>query len=206
MALSSSAEGVLAPADLGVMFAIAESAIIEGLRGRRPSTPSLESLTPSLREPRGVFVTLTVDDELNGCIGSLSGEEPLGQGVARHAWSAAFADPRLPALRWSDWAGLVIEVSVLSPLEEIPARTRREVIEEIRPGVDGVLISAGARRGVFLPAVWEQLPEPEDFLDHLLLKAGMSSRSWPEGMEAWRFTARKYSRHTAERAASSSAG
>ena len=106
--------------------AIAERAIADGLLGRPLSAPPVELLPPALREHRGIFVTLTVVGTLNGCIGSIAGIEALGHGSARHAWSAAFADPRLPALAHHDYDRLVIEVSVLSPLMTLPATSRQD--------------------------------------------------------------------------------
>jgi len=98
MAPSPSADGALAADDASLLLDIADAAIVEGLVGGPPSAPPLALLPAALRQHVGVFVTLTVDGDLNGCIGTIEGEEPLGHGTARHAWSAAFADPRLPAL------------------------------------------------------------------------------------------------------------
>ena len=148
----------------------------------------------------GVFVTLHVSGELNGCIGSIDGAEPLGQVVARHAWSAAFADPRLPPLPISDYPALSIEVSVLSPLRRIASGTREDVIKRLRPGEDGLVLEQGPRRALFLPSVWAQIPDPERFLDHLLYKAGMRPGSWPGGIRAWCFTTQTFSRPAGRRA------
>ena len=199
MAPSSSAEPPLASADVELLLDIADRAVVDGLLGGLPSATPLPLLPAALREHAGVFVTLTVDGELNGCIGTIEGVEPLGHGAARHAWSAAFADPRLPALRRVDYEHLVIEVSVLSPVSPMPAASRGELVGALRPGVDGLVIAAGAQRGVFLPAVWEQLPEAGAFVDHLQLKAGLSPRWWRAGTRAWRFTATKHARRAGER-------
>jgi len=188
----------LTDADVELLLDLADAAIVDGLLGRPPGAPPAAALPIALREPRGVFVTLTVDGDLNGCIGSIQGVEPLGRGAARHAWSAAFADPRLPPLRRADYERLTIEVSVLSPLAPIPATTRHDLLHQLRPAVDGLVIAAGPRQGVFLPAVWAQLPEPAMFLDHLQLKAGLRPGWWPPDMQAWRFTAGKFSRRAGE--------
>ena len=139
-------------------------------------------------------MTLNVRGQLNGCIGSIEGVEPLGLAVARHAWSAAFTDPRLPPLHRVDYTHLDIEVSVLSPLSPLPADARNDLLGALRPGVDGLLIGAGSRRAVFLPSVWEQLPSADMFVDHLLRKAGLAPDVWPDDLRAQRFTAQKIRR------------
>ena len=198
MVPSRSSDMKLTPHERELLLDIADAAIVGGFLGVPPSAPPDALLPGALREHVGVFVTLMVDGQLNGCIGSMEGVEPLGHGVARHAWSAAFADPRLPRLRPMDYSRLRIEVSVLSPLTAMLAVSRHQVLDQLRPGVDGLVIAAGSRQGLFLPAMWEQLPEPEVFLDHLLLKVGLVPGWWPEGMRAWRFTAETFARDVGE--------
>ena len=199
MERSRSADAAPHGREAALLLDLADDAIVDGLQGRPLVRPDVDALPPALREPRGVFVTLTVDGELNGCIGTIDASEPLGCAVGRCARSAAFSDPRLPPLRPEDYASLTIEVSVLSPLTPIPATSRQQVLDQLRPGVDGLQITAGPRQAVFLPAVWEKLPAPTDFLDHLLRKAGLRSGTWPPRMRAWRFTADKLARHAGDR-------
>ncbi len=139
-------------------------------------------------------MTLTVAGELNGCIGNVEGIEPLGHAVARLALSAAFDDPRLPALRPVDYPHLTIELSLLSGLSTIAAGSRADLLRALRPHHDGVVVTAGPRQGLFLPSVWEQLPSPDEFLDHLWIKAGLTPRTWPTDLRAFRFTAQAYRR------------
>jgi AmmeMemoRadiSam system protein A len=188
MAPSPSPEILLNAVEAELLLDIADETIIAGLRGRLPLTRDPADLPPVLRASVGSFVTITVSGELNGCIGSIVGSEPLGAAVARHAWAAAFSDPRLPALRPSDYEHLTIDVSVLSRLAEIPVGSHRELLADLRPGVDGLVIDAGRERAVFLPAVWEALPGPDEFLDQLYAKAGLVPGSWPDRMQAFRFT------------------
>ena len=184
----------VAPTAGDQLIDLADGVIVEGLHGRRAPVPDLSALHPDLHQRLGAFVTLTVRGELNGCIGSIEGEEPLGGAVARHAWSAAFADPRLPPLRRSDYPQLEIEVSVLSPLSPLPADSRGDLFGALRPGVDGLLIGAGTRRAVFLPSVWEQLPSVDRFVEHLFRKAGLAPDVWPRDLRADRFSAQKIRR------------
>lgn len=177
-----------------LLLDIAERSIVEGLRNRRPTLPDVARLDADLRRAVGAFVTLQVRGELNGCIGSIETDQPLGVSVARHTWSAAFADPRLPSLRRDDYEHLDIEISILSALEPIPADSRADVLDTLRPGVDGLLLTAGARHAVFLPSVWEQISSAEMFVAHLLHKAGLVPTSWPRDLRAFVFTAHKIAR------------
>ena len=177
-----------------LLLDIAEQAIVDGLRDRGPTVPAADELPHELRRAVGTFVTLNVRGELNGCIGSIETDDAVGVSVARHAWSAAFSDPRLPALRWLDYDHLDIEISLLSPLEPIASSSREALLDSVTPGVDGVLIATGSRRAVFLPSVWEQLPSPETFLAHLFLKAGLNPATWPHDLRAFGFTAEKFGR------------
>jgi AmmeMemoRadiSam system protein A len=166
---------------------IAESTIATALLGNQPVLPRLDSLPAGLHRPGGVFVTLTVAGRLNGCIGDVEGTEPLAHAVARLALSAAFADPRLPALRPVEFTELTIELSLMSPLSPIDAGSRPELLDALRPFHDGLVIRARDRRALFLPTVWEQLPDPDDFLDQLWRKAGLQPGTWPRGLHALRF-------------------
>jgi AmmeMemoRadiSam system protein A len=190
----ATSEHLLSVTGVDRLLDIAERAIVDGLRNARPTVPAPNELPDALRRPAGTFVTLNVRGELNGCIGSIESDEPLGVSVARHAWSAAFTDPRLPALRWVDYDHLDIEISILSPLSPIPAPSRDELLDLLEPGVDGLLIAAGSRRAVFLPSVWEQLPSASTFLAHLFHKAGLPPDRWPDNLRAFTFTADKFGR------------
>ncbi|HET9444163.1 MAG TPA: AmmeMemoRadiSam system protein A [Acidimicrobiales bacterium] len=186
--------GRLTLEEAGLLVDVADAAIVDGLLGRPPAPPAMPSLPPALRRPVGAFVTLTVDGGLNGCIGSVTGREALAAAVARHAWTAAFADPRLPVLRRHDHPRLGIGVSVLSPLTPVPTGSREDLLANLRPGVDGLVLAARRHQGVFLPAVWEKLPDPEVFLDHLLAKSGLRPGTWPGDVQASRFTVDTFTR------------
>jgi AmmeMemoRadiSam system protein A len=184
----------VAPTAGDQLIDLADDVIVTGLDRRRAPAPDISALHPDLHQRLGAFVTLTVRGDLNGCIGSIEGEETLGAAVARHAWSAAFADPRLPPLRRSDYPQLEIEVSVLSPLSPLPAQSLDALLGVLRPGIDGLLIGAGTRRAVFLPSVWEQLPSADRFVEHLFRKAGLAPDVWPRDLRAHRFSAQKIRR------------
>lgn len=191
MAPSPSPEVHLDDEDARQLLDVAEASIRRavGVPGRPPPT-----LRPALARPAAAFVTIHVDGRLNGCIGTVEASEPLGRAVDRLARDAALADPRLPPLRADQLARTDLEVSVLSPGEPLPAGDRQELLAALRPGRDGLVLAAGGRRALFLPDVWDQLPDPDDFVDHLLDKARLPRRPWPRGLRAERFATRAWHR------------
>lgn len=125
----------------------------------------------SLLEKRGVFVTLTMDGRLRGCIGYLDAFKPLAEAVAENAANAAFRDPRFEPLGKEEIAKVKIEISVLTTPKKVSGH------EKIRRG-DGVIFELHSRSSTFLPQVWEELPEKEEFLSCLAAKAGFPSDAW----------------------------
>jgi AmmeMemoRadiSam system protein A len=174
------------------LFGLAVDSVRGGLDGNGAMHVDTASLPSDLRQPQGVFVTLLVGGELNGCVGTLFPAEPLGAAVARLAWDAAFADPRLPRLRWDDYERLTMKISLLSPLQPLPPMTLDEITASLRPHIDGLLIRIDGRQATFLPAVWDTLPDPAAFVRHLQLKAGIPTGYWPQGAEAFVYTAREF--------------
>ncbi|HKS99510.1 MAG TPA: AmmeMemoRadiSam system protein A [Rugosimonospora sp.] len=150
------------------------------LDGRPPGFPALRALG-------ACFVTLENAGRLRGCVGSLDAARPLYLDAMRNA-QRAMRDPRLPEVTGADWPGLDVKVSVLSPPEPVPVSGRRELLDLLRPGVDGLLLVCGEQRATFLPAVWQKLADPEQFLGALLTKGGWPARGWPDGLEVSRYT------------------
>ena len=148
---------------------------------------------PWLREPGASFVTLKLDDELRGCIGSIEPRRALGDDVAHNGYAAAYRDPRFAAVDAGECARLQVEVSVLSPREPVAASSEREALAALRPGVDGLVLQYGAMGATFLPQVWESLPQPAEFLDHLRRKAGLPGGFWHPDLRLSRYTVEKYS-------------
>lgn len=141
-----------------------------------------------LDAPGASFVTLTRDGRLRGCIGSLTATRPLRDDVAANAVRAAFHDPRFAPLAADDLPRTRIEVSVLSAPEPFPVASRADAVSRLRPGVDGVILGYGSHRGTFLPQVWHQLPDPDDFLAALVRKAGLPDGWWDDTARLSRYT------------------
>jgi len=72
-------------------------------------------------------------------------------------------------------------------------RDEADLLAQLRPGVDGLILRAGAHQGTFLPSVWEQLPRREDFLAHLKVKAGLPPDYWSDDIQVWRYTTEEFS-------------
>jgi len=166
---------------------LAARAIDHELRTGRPYPLADAEVPEAARSPGASFVTLERGSELVGCIGSLDVRRALWRDVARNARGAAFEDPRFPPLAAADRAGLRVEVSVLSPPHPLRASSPEEVAAALRPGVDGLVLTSGDRRGTFLPDVWAKIPEPADFVRELVRKAGWDT-PWTSDARAWRYT------------------
>lgn len=169
-------------------------ASIEDSLGRTSGAPRAEE--PWLRERRASFVTLQQNGRLRGCIGSLEAQRPLGEDVAASARAAAFNDPRFANLASAELPRTDIEVSLLSVAKRIIFESRAELISQLRPGIDGVIVEEGGaepgRRATFLPQVWEGLPDPEQFLAHLMQKAGFARNADIRGCRVKRYSVLKW--------------
>ncbi|WP_310448467.1 AmmeMemoRadiSam system protein B [Thiobacillus sp.] len=145
-----------------------------------------------LQAPGASFVTLTRQGELRGCIGTLEAHRPLGEDVRENAVAAAFRDPRFAPLSLAEFDAIRVEVSLLSPAEPLGAASEREALASLRPHVDGVVFEFGHYRSTFLPQVWEQLPDPVEFLAQLKRKAGLSMNFWDTDVRLSRYTVSKW--------------
>lgn len=126
----------------------------------------------------GTFVTLKNQGNLRGCIGNLEPSGSLIDSIRRNSLSAAFHDHRFSPLSVEEFSGVEVEISILNPPEQLNYMDSSDLLEKIRPGIDGVILQHGKARATFLPQVWEQLPEPEAFLSQLCQKAGLLPSAW----------------------------
>jgi len=162
--------------DGSAAVAFARSVIEKHLSGEGELPP----LPEIFKKKSGAFVTLKTfpDHDLRGCIGYIEGVKPLGATIEDVAVSAATRDPRFPPVRMPEMDGLAVEVSLLTPLELVPAQGGA-LVEEVTVGVHGLVVERGMARGVLLPQVpVEQKWEVSAFLSHTCMKAGLSPGAW----------------------------
>jgi len=133
------------------------------------------------------FVTLKLDGQLRGCIGSLSAYRPLVEDVSENAFAAAFRDPRFNGLTEQELENIEISISVLTAPQLMVFTSEQDLVSQLRPNVDGMILTEGKSRGTFLPSVWEHYPEPESFLTHLKLKAGLPTEYWSGTVKVERY-------------------
>jgi AmmeMemoRadiSam system protein A len=168
---------------------LALDSIDHGLVHHAPITVDLAAVAPLLRAPGACFVTLTRPSGLRGCVGTPNAVKPLAEDLVENAYSAAFRDARYAPLVVRERVDLTVSVSVLSATEPLGSHTESELLRALRPGIDGLIISDGRCRALYLPSVWGTWPDPIEFLHHLKRKAGMATEHWSSSFSAWRFTA-----------------
>ncbi len=170
------------------LLEIARRSLKHGVDHHAPLPLDPDTTAPALCVPRASFVTLERHAELRGCIGSLEARDPLAVDVSNNAFRAGFMDPRFPPVTADELDALDIHISVLSPPEPMAFDSETELLNQIRPGVDGLIIEDQGRRATFLPSVWKSAPEPGPFLAHLKHKAGLPVDHWSPTLKAWRYT------------------
>ena len=174
------------------LLGIAARSIRHGIEHGKACEVELDRLSPALREHRATFVTLESNRRLRGCIGSLEVTRPLAVDVAHNARAAASADPRFPPVERDELEGLGIKISVLSSPVPMRIESEADLVAQLRPGIDGLVIEDGEERATFLPSVWKGIPEPVRFVRELAKKAGWPAGHWSESVRAWRYTTEEF--------------
>ena len=184
------------PEEVGVsgpfLLGLARESIDYGFDNKAPLPVRLNELPTALREPAATFTTLRLAGALRGCCGRLEVAEPLATDVVHSAFTAAFRDPRFEPLRRDEFAAIKLEISVLTPMQSMQVADEADLLEQLQPGVDGLVIAEGWRRATFLPKVWESLPEPRQFLGQLKLKCGLPQDYWSSRLEFRRYRTTTY--------------
>lgn len=177
----------LPPAARGGALRLAAEALRSRVRRGRAPAIALGSFAPALQGMGASFVTLSAGQRLRGCIGSLRAHRPLAEDIAENVVKAGFADPRFAPVREEELGGLEIEIAVLGPPAPLDFASEAELLAQLRPGADGLILEEGGRRGTFLPKVWDALPNPPDFLAALKVKAGLARDHWSPSVRVWRY-------------------
>ena len=177
---------------LELLLTLARASIRHGLEKHCPLAVNQGDYPAVLKRPGASFVTLHLNNELRGCIGTLSAYRPLVEDIAANAYASAFSDPRFAPLQQEEFEALDIHLSILSEPEEMHFSSQEDLIRQIRPGVDGLILIDGVNKGTFLPSVWESLATPALFLSHLKQKAGLAPNHWSDTLRVQRYSARYY--------------
>lgn len=164
--------------DKKYLLQLARKTIVAAVGGKPFPQIQYEGLSKDLLDPGASFVTLTIHGQLRGCIGSLEAHQSLVVDVQEHAVHAALEDYRFPPLSEKEIDQVEIEISRLTAPEKVTYQKPEELPQLLKKGIDGVILKDGFRRSTFLPQVWEQLPDPEEFLSHLCAKMGAPANLW----------------------------
>lgn len=171
-----------------ILLKIAKESIAYGLAHGKVLPINPNDYPGKLQEVCATFVTLELGGHLRGCIGMLEAVQPLVVDVTKNAFLAAFRDYRFSPVSEKEYPNLNIHISILSPSEPIIFSSEEDLISQLRPHVDGLIMQEGGRRGTFLPSVWESLPEPRQFLQQLKVKAGLPGNYWSDTLQMFRYT------------------
>ena len=182
-------EGTALDAVGPLLVELARTAILARLHGQTVNAHAGDDLPHLLTRPGAAFVTLKKNGQLRGCIGSVTAWRPLAEDVCDNAGKAAFADPRFAPLSLDEWPQITLSVSVLTAPAPMSFSDQADLLAQLRPGIDGLIIEDHGHRALFLPSVWEQLPDKTQFLAHLKRKAGLSGDHWSASFQASRFQA-----------------
>ena len=166
------------------LLSVARKKIEQKLFDSRDQSQPDSDVSSKFSKRRGTFVTLTIDGGLRGCIGHIIAQESMIEGIRINALNAAFRDPRFRPLSRKEWPKVKIEISILTDPKALSYSDADDLLDKLRPDVDGVIIKKGFNQATFLPQVWEQLPNKAEFLTHLCSKAGLGGDAWKkEGLE-----------------------
>ena len=158
-----------------VAVQIARNSLELFVRERTLYEPNFDQLPGVLHEKGACFITLTHNGFLRGCMGHTNAQYPLAEDVARNATAAA-RDFRFSPVVVEELAGIRLEVTILSPLIQMSYADFKDLEKQLRPQIDGVMLTWQAKRGLLLPQVWRRVPNPGDFLEAITVKAGIPTR------------------------------
>ncbi len=168
----------VSPEDKRVLLELARRTLEEVVRHGREPVVEATDVSERLRQPSGAFVTLEKHGQLRGCIGHIQPREPLYRAVIDNAHSAALRDTRFSPVTPEELSSIEVEVSVLTVPQPLEFSSPEDLLNQLTPHQDGLVLTVGFRRSTFLPQVWEKLPDKVQFLEHLSTKAGLPPSGW----------------------------
>jgi AMMECR1 domain-containing protein len=161
---------MLSEEDKKVLRDIAHQSIEQGLSSGHALRVDLSQYNPALCENRATFVTLNIHDQLRGCIGIL---EPLRP---------------LEPLRRDELSSLSIHISILNTPEEMQFDSEQDLIDQLRPGKDGIILQERGHKATFLPSVWQSVKDKNEFLEHLKQQTGLPRDYWSNTIRIQRYS------------------
>jgi len=173
------------------LFNLTQQVIEHGIKYQQCLIPEPPG-SKALLQHAASFVTLYLDGELKGCIGSCKAKEAIWLNVCKNAFSSAFEDYRFNALKADELSQLSIDISILSELSVIVNAGEQALLDELVPDEDGLILKKAGFQAVFLPTVWRNLPKPNAFVSALKQKAGWPENYWSKDIEIFRFTTQVY--------------
>ncbi|MEM9138639.1 MAG: AmmeMemoRadiSam system protein B [Pseudomonadota bacterium] len=182
----------LAPQHRAAALRLARQTLESRARKGRAPAINLASFPAPLQSVAPAFVTLTHQGRLRGCIGSLQAHQPLARDILTNAVKAGFEDPRFRPTNADDIAEAKIEIAILSSPAPMAFADEADLLRQLRPARDGLILRSQGKRGTFLPKVWESLETPEKFLTGLKVKAGLAKDHWADDVEVLRYVAESF--------------
>jgi len=171
-----------------ILLETSYQSIKHGLETDRPLPIHVEDFPQDLQDKRASFITLKIEEELRGCIGVLDAKRALIEDVAENSFSAAFKDNRFSPLTREEFELIEVSISVLSTSEPLEFNTEDDLLVQLQPGVDGLILQDGIHRSTFLPSVWENISDAKEFLQNLKVKAGLPTDFWSDSIQFRRYT------------------
>jgi AmmeMemoRadiSam system protein A len=168
---------------------IVTKALEEAVLDNNKYTPKRDDYANVMFNKGASFVTLEKNNKLRGCIGSIFPTTSIAEDLAKNTYLAALHDSRFNPVVKEELKDITFKVSLLTGLEKFEFSSYDDLLKQIKPKTDGILIKDGKRQGVFLPAVWDDIPNKKDFLTELKIKAGLSPTYWSDDIEVFRFRA-----------------
>ena len=168
------------PTEQALLIKLAQESISTAVQGRVLAAESVGELTERLKCPAATFITLRQEGQLRGCVGNLIARDPLYRSVIHNAIGAALRDSRFPPVAPEELQHIKIHISILSALKSIHFESVDQMLDQMIPGEDGVVLRKSGRAATYLPQVWKTFSQKEAFLDSLSQKAGLKVNAWRE--------------------------